>query len=385
MYEILTKLGHSYNKFPGNIGLEIETETREPYELPRMAFWSTHNDGSLRDFGIEYVLKSPVEITKGIPDALAEFQDKTKGIKFIKDSVTTSVHTHLNMLNESPLTLVRFLTIYTLVENLLVRFAGETRRCNGFALPVCDAEDNYRNILAMIRAVGLVVPGTKKRDFGGHASFTFNEDHAKYAALNVSSLARRGSLECRLLEGTTDIERIKLWVNILFAIVKYARQDKYPNELIIDYKNNGSKILTTIFGDLYPYIKHKDEDELLDRNFYYAGNMAYIIHDWKKILAPIAKRKPASDVDKLAIKMYTMPFEQLTEGQAQQIMNLFAAQMDGGVEDDLEMDDQPVANRAVNLAAQFARVNNEVPILRQEQWEAEARVEIGRNRNRDNF
>lgn len=370
MFEVLAKLGHSYNKFPGDVGLEIETETKEPYEPPKMSFWSTHADGSLRDFGIEYVLRSPVAVGKGVNEALQEFQDKTKGIKFVKDSVTTSVHVHLNMLNETPLTMVNFLTVYTLVENLLVRLAGETRRSNGFALPLCDAEDNYRNMLSLIRAVGLIVPGTKKRDLGGNASFTFNEDHAKYAALNLSSLGRRGSLECRLLEGTTDPERIKLWINVLFALVKYARQDKYPNDLIINYKNNGSRVLTDIFGDLYPAVKHKDQDELLDRNFYYAGNMAYIVHDWKKILTPTPKRRPATDVDKLAVKMYRMPFEQLAEAQAQQIMNLLDARVNG-IEDDIEMEDEQPIDRGI---VQRRQIEQAAAILQRD-------IDIGRFAN----
>src|SRR5690242_2495326 len=127
----LKKVRHGYKNYPRSIGLEIETETKEPYDIPRFSFWAVHADGSLRDFGQEYVLVQPLAIEQ-IPLALDEFKDKTKGIKFIQDSLTTSVHVHLNFLDQSFQTLGNFLILYTMFENLLIRYSGEDRLSNLF-------------------------------------------------------------------------------------------------------------------------------------------------------------------------------------------------------------------------------------------------------------
>lgn len=304
--------GRSYNNFKGEVGLEIETESRTDYKIPEFSFWVLHNDGSLRDIGREFVLRQPLMVDKELPEALKEFDDKTKGIKFVENSITTSTHVHLNMLNETFLTLGNFLTVYTLVENLLIRFSGEDRKSNLFCLPMCDAEEIFYSILKMVQGIG-----NKK-----YQSLSFSPDNVKYGAINLASLVGIGSLEVRSFRGTTDTKLIEKWVRILYCILQYARQDKLlPPQIILQFKEKGAELLSEIFGEFREDIRHKEEDKLLEKNFWYAASIAYSIKNWDK-LEEVAKPKKgkSKDIEKLAQAMFERRFEDLNFEQQQQVI-----------------------------------------------------------------
>lgn len=309
----LTKtFGRNYHNFKGEIGLEIETETLQEYKVPQFSFWDVHNDGSLRNVGREYVLRQPLEITKEFPEAMVEFASKTKDIKFIPDSITTSVHVHLNMLNETFVTLGNFLTLYTLVENLLVRYSGEDRKSNLFCLPICDAEEIYNNIMSMMRGIG----GKK------YAAMQFAPENTKYGALNLAALVQYGSLEIRSFRGTTDIGVIKKWVDILYSILKYARQDKLvPPQIIMAYKEKGPELLTDVFGEFREEIRQKEEDKLIEKNFWYAASIAYSIRNWDKLEdIPKPKKAKPKDLEAISQSMYQTTFEALNFDQQQNVI-----------------------------------------------------------------
>lgn len=310
----LTKtFGRNYNNFKGEVGLEIETESREDYRVPAFSFWVLHNDGSLRDIGREYVLRQPLMVEKELPEALKEFADKTKDIKFIKDSITTSTHVHLNMLNENFVTLGNFLTLYTLVENLLIRFSGEDRKSNLFCLPICDAEEIFYSIVKMMQGIG-----AKK-----YNSMNFPEDNVKYGALNLSSLVAYGSLEVRSFRGTTDIALIEKWVRILYCILVFARQTGLvPPQIILQFKEKGPKFLSDVFGQYREDLRHPEEEKLLEKNFWYSASIAYSIKNWEKLeVVEKPKKAKPKDLEKIAQQLYGLTFESLSFEQQQLVIN----------------------------------------------------------------
>lgn len=191
VYKALTSRGMSYAAHKGTFGLEIETETAEAYDVPKFSFWDVHRDGSLRNFGQEYVLKQPLDFNEHIPLALEEFRVKTsKGILISLELCSqTSVHVHINFLGETFQTLGNFLTIYSLTENLLIRMSGADRLSNLFALPICDAETTFFNMKNML-------DGIKAKQYN---SMVFDPEYTKYAAINLAALSRFGSLEIRSL------------------------------------------------------------------------------------------------------------------------------------------------------------------------------------------
>lgn len=316
--DVLSKYVRSQKAYKGDFGLEIETECKVPYGPPKFSFWNVHADGSLRDFGLEYVLKRPVSFGKELREALTEFKEKTKGINFIQDSFTTSVHVHLNFLNDTFLTMGNFFTLYCFVENILVKYSGSDRLSNNFCLPVCDAEENYKNMKAMLQSV----------DTQRFSALSLDEESHKYAALNLASLGIRGSLEVRSFRGTTDIELIFKWCSILHALLTYSRQPKLKPLGIVDhYRKAGSaEFLTDIFGGLRKEIRCEEEDALIEKNFWYAINVATCVSSWDNLdLVFKPAKRSLRDLDNLSMKSFGKNWTELSLKQQQSLLNKIGA------------------------------------------------------------
>lgn len=308
---------NNLSRHKGEFGLEIETEGLDPYTIPKFSFWKTDKDNSLRGpFPIEYVLKAPLKFEQ-IDDALQEFEIKLAGAKaqFDTESFTTSTHVHINMLNENLLTMANFLAVYILTENLLKKYAGPTRESNLFCLPICDAERNFNHILELIRNV-------QKRSF---SNIAYTPDTCKYAALNLSSINKFGSFEVRLLRGTTNRKLIKEWVSILNCILVYARQKGVtPKTIIEEWRKRGAELLTDIFGEHRTALKFKDEDALIDKNLWYVSALAYTVNDWIAYATiQMDKKLTPAEFDKVAMELFQMPFNELTEERKQHIVFKF--------------------------------------------------------------
>jgi hypothetical protein len=303
------KYTRDIKRYDGEIGLEIETETKKEYVPSEFKYWTTHRDGSLRDFGQEYVLRQPLKFKDELPVALEEFKEKTKDIKFIKDSISTSVHVHLNMMNETFKTMGNFLTVYSLVENLLIRYSGPDRLSNLFCLPMCDAEMTYRNICTMMNHIS-------SKNYKG---LYFNEGHNKYGALNLASFGTYGSLEVRSYRGTTDINEIYDWVGILYSIVEFARRDHNPKDIMDQWKVSGLKLLDNIFGQYREKLTHKDEEKLLKKNLLYAASTAYSVKDWNSLdvkKEEFVFKPTVKQLDNAAIEMVGKKYYDLAPGEA---------------------------------------------------------------------
>ena len=324
--DVLSKYVRSQKAYKGDFGLEIETECKVPYGPPKFSFWNVHTDGSLRDFGLEYVLKRPVSFGKELREALTEFKEKTKGINFIQDSFTTSVHVHLNFLNDTFLTMGNFFTLYCFVENILVKYSGSDRLSNNFCLPVCDAEENYKNMKAMLQSV----------DTQRFSALSLDEESHKYAALNLASLGIRGSLEVRSFRGTTDVDLIFKWCSILHALLTYSRQPKLKPLGIVDhYRKAGSaEFLTDIFGELRKEIRCEEEDALIEKNFWYAINVATCVSSWDNLdLVFKPAKRSLRDLDNLSMKSFGKNWTELSLKQQQSLLNKIGASSIEVVED----------------------------------------------------
>jgi len=330
--DVLNKHGHNspYKKLKGDYGLEIETETINPYDVPKFSFWSAHVDRSLRNFGMEYVLKTPLSLEKEIPEALDEFSTKLKGVNFIKDSITTSLHVHVNVLNMSFRELGNYFVAYTLAENLLVRFSGESRKSNLFALPICDAEGTYHNMIHLLRSV-------ESLNFN---RLYFDPEAVKYAALNLASLDRFGSLEIRSFRGTTDVKEILSWVEILDKIKVFATaENRTPVDIVESYRARGPNIVRDIFGDKYALIRHDAEEQLIDKNFWYASSIAHSLKSWEN-LGEVPQVKAKANLDELAIKLFGRAFNDLLAEMQETVLKM------AGEESSLKKKKQKFGQRA---------------------------------------
>src|SRR5690554_4898477 len=107
----------------GDVGVEIEVEGSN---LPRTGeHWIVTQDGSLRGESCEYVLRQPLSLpeTKEALAYLSRRYEET-GAE-IADSPRCGVHIHVNCQELTIIQLYNFMTLYLILEDLLVRWCGE--------------------------------------------------------------------------------------------------------------------------------------------------------------------------------------------------------------------------------------------------------------------
>lgn len=272
----------------GRFGIEIETEAKSKASYPEgflkdsyhpvnatpcweipMEYWVAVKDGSLRNFGVEFILKDPLSM-EDVQKALLEFKEKTKGVKFLSDQVGTSIHVHINVGTESLLFLGNLLTLLLLFENLLVEYSGETRRSNLFALPTKSAEGNLFSMIKMF----------ERLEAGELNCIAHADDNVKYAAINISKLSTFGSIEVRCFRGTTDSNLIEQWVSLLNRIVLTARiPGLTPKGIISEVQRRPMEFFSEVFGSKKHLLQVRDFERLylspgISSTLFYARSLA---------------------------------------------------------------------------------------------------------------
>ena len=201
IYRLLGKV----RPVPGDVGIELEIEGHiKPIDTT--TYWTFHDEGSLRG-GVEFVLKKPVDL-KNLPGALGvlkECLDKSKPV----NSLRCSTHIHVNVSEKSARQIYQFLIVYYLLEPLLIRSQPKKRWANLFCLDMEHAQEVFHEL---------------KRDITGSKSpfKIFNRDHHRYAACNLVSIQKFGSIEFRFLDAFTDVTQIFKWSQTLHRLVDVA-------------------------------------------------------------------------------------------------------------------------------------------------------------------
>lgn len=263
MREIGDLLGINNGRNNGSYGIEIETSSFSPYDVPSIRSWASTTDGSLRNFGIEYLLKSPKNYEQ-IPNALTELSEALKDITFCNDSYC-SVHIHMNVKSFTMVQALNLICLWYLFEDLLVNYCGPDRDGNVFCLKNKQAEFGYFSI---VRAL--------ERDRLSNLFLHFNEDTFKYGALNLSSISIRGSLEVRTLGEVNDmrtLSQVQEWVNILDKIYVAAKMYNTPSD-IIEHFEKSTNFLNDIFKDCTEKLTDKFNEDI-DKTI--KGNAFYVL------------------------------------------------------------------------------------------------------------
>jgi hypothetical protein len=307
------KAGVSFKtRHRGRFGVEIETETEKKYEFPSLKLWDTTKDNSLRDWGVEYVLRSPMDMPE-FEKALEEFAIVEKKYKFKKSSISTSVHVHINFLNETFLTLANFFTAYALVENLLIRYSGPDRLSNLFCLPMIDCEGVSDNLYTILSNVA-------RNNFRGAV---LQVDRVKYGAINAAPLTKLGTIEIRCFRGETDIKIIRKWVDILQKLLEFAKTpDLTPPDIVKHWKDNKHGIVDIIFHGYASELKIsplEETNKLIESNLMFAAKFATVCKDWKKFgvikLKPVYKEKVRPDLEAISVELFKVPYDSLAYHQ----------------------------------------------------------------------
>jgi hypothetical protein len=180
------------------IGIEVEIEnTQVANAAPISSGWQTHNDGSLRNNGMEFVtLPIPAEYAPAMLHNLLH-QYLSHDCCF---SPRTSVHIHLNVQDLTPEKVIDLVLLYVVYEKLFYRFTGRGRQKNIYCVPLVDT--NLLNQFA-----------TKRLDRNGWS---------KYTGLNLLPLQNYGTVEFRHMHGTNDIKKLTEWINLITSLKEYV-------------------------------------------------------------------------------------------------------------------------------------------------------------------
>lgn len=289
----------------GDVGLELEVEgKRLPSQEDVSTFksstlgrvWTVHNDGSLRNGGLEYVLDAPCleeEVPEMVEGLFKIFDvNKTK----LDFNQRTSTHVHINVSHMKANHLTSFLVLWYIFEEALLNWCGETRAGNLFCLRSKDSSfipEQWRDSLS-----------------SGH--FKFSNDY-KYSSLNLGAFSRFGSFEFRGLRGCEEPSLVIQWSSLLMALRKEAETTLDNPPLIVErMSGEGPDSLFQSLCDKYHLGDFAKEILSLEANqdfnkMCWEGfrNIQSIIYevDWNKIIDksretyirdPFAKEKPSS-------------------------------------------------------------------------------------------
>lgn len=188
------------------VGIEMEVESAE-FDLPHKLFgpWKIVGDGSLREGGKEFVTGYGARVGDvfkpllSLTDAMAQVRKEYPAA--FEFSERTSIHIHLDCRFFTESQIESFLSLYTLVENPLFKYAGPDRKHNIFCVPLRDSK---------------ISPG--------HTLNTRIGDWDKYSALNLLALRTFGTLEFRHMSGNSDPLKIYMWIILLALLHNAARR-----------------------------------------------------------------------------------------------------------------------------------------------------------------
>lgn len=217
---MLEVLGIQNKAEVGDVGIEIEVEG---INLPqKVTGYRCEHDGSIKAGGVEYVFRHPVSV----PAARQKLGVLTKAFAEAESLVDTSmragVHCHVNVQNLTPIEVYNFITMYLVLEELLLKFCGPTRQGNLFCLRALDAE----YLLFQLRAAA-----------EAQSFHPLSNDNLRYGSLNVKALSQYGSLEFRAMESSNNMKQIGDWADILTTLRDNSSRFDNPISVITTYSD----------------------------------------------------------------------------------------------------------------------------------------------------
>lgn len=248
-----------------HIGVELEyeraKELRKLLEAGVSRFWDITDDDSLRNGGIELVLCEPLS-GLDLSTAIKEIGDilnilLKKGPEFVPEPhYRTSVHVHVDIRDCTVRQYMNIILLGILFEPALYHVAGEKRARNNFSLGSRYSTGYFESLSSAYN--------TKRSD---HVAAHLQQQF-KYTAINVTPPfhdghkgERKGSIEFRHHEGTTDPQRIIRWINILMCLKRAALDATLfsPEWMYKLSRGNILPIMQEVFGS---YTEHLVYDNM---------------------------------------------------------------------------------------------------------------------------
>lgn len=191
-------------------------------------YWKAVGDDSLRDYGMEFVLREPL-FGEDLLNSVAGFCKWAKDKKF-EANYRTGLHIHIDARNMEHDEIISMIIYYALFEPIIFRWVGDDREGSIFCMPFYKAEGCVQDIAQAFDA-----PAQMKHVFS-------RVD--RYGALNLNALSVHGSVEWRHMKTTFDMARITKWICICQAFKRYARKFPLkPMELLATMSKGGPYFL----------------------------------------------------------------------------------------------------------------------------------------------
>lgn len=235
----------------GRIGLEYEYEHCQNFiwDLPLaktiQPYFAGHTDGSLRDSGIEFVLREPL-FGEELLVAIRAMDDVARALRF-KSSYRTSMHVHLDMERATyPDQVLSVAVLYAIAEPFLYKFVGQSRDMCNYCLPWYRHDQHF----------GVFLKGVKETlgaDGGTVTERLRRNKEYKYSGLNFFSLGDYGTLEFRQAPVGMDATKVVEWINIIQSLKKFAIGNQRPFDQILGraFASNYAEFLSLVFEDQY--------------------------------------------------------------------------------------------------------------------------------------
>lgn len=227
----------------GQVGIEIELEGNKFKKEYVVSPWAYVEDHSLRgEDNAEYILRSPIQFDE-VPESVRTLWDMIEDYgTVLDDSNRTSVHVHLNFGQAYKDRVCCFVSLFYIVEEILMEWCGDHRIGNLFCLRGKDAP-------------GIV---TKIRDFlsDDERGVSAVSEGLHYANLNIHALAKLGSIEIRGMRGAMDPETVITWVSILERIYKLSNTYDDPRQICEGLSGQGPlQFVKHILGEHYELVR----------------------------------------------------------------------------------------------------------------------------------
>lgn len=231
MKDMYDRLFLKVERCEGEYGVEIEVEGSDLPErdlFPSLdKLWRIEEDGSLRgEESAEFVLRKPttlegVKEALGVLDAAYEMMESD-----VDESIRAGVHVHMNIQRYTPLELLTFITTFYVMEDLVVHWCGKGRVGNHFCLRCFDAEF----------VIHKLIEACEKRDWR-----FLNTDEIRYAALNLTSMFKYGSVEFRSMRSTRDLDAVYKFVRLIDQVAKGAKKFANPKDVVHSLSEMGGQ------------------------------------------------------------------------------------------------------------------------------------------------
>lgn len=211
------------------VGVEVELEKFQ--NVPRdLVYWRSERDGSLREGGIEFVLRQPLT-GYDLEASIEELYTKVLNNKYEATS-RCSTHVHIDVRDLSIEHLQKIVFVYGMFERFIYDIVDPVREYNFYCTPMFSSLRNRRMIAKALQ--------------NGHF-----HDCPKYSGINLRTIHQYGSLEFRMHEGLTESKDVKKWIQLLMTLRTGTARfiDMPTKELLRMYSENTAEgILTEVFG-----------------------------------------------------------------------------------------------------------------------------------------